>query len=68
MAGKTTIFHSLQMTHGNGFTDLERRRARESAIHGLVEFFKRARRQYRHLVPIEDIKVCSQIEVPIVLS
>lgn len=62
MAGKTTIFHSLQMTHGNGFTDLERRRAREFAIHGLVEFFKRARRQYRHLLPIEDIKHFDTLE------
>lgn len=68
MAGRTTIYHSLQMTYGNGFTDLERRRARDSAIHGLVEVFKRAGRQYRNLVPTEDIKVRSQTKMPIVLS
>ena len=58
MAGKTTIYHRLQMTHGNGFTDFERRSARESVIHGLVEVFKKARRQYQSALPLEDIEVC----------
>ena len=60
MAGKTTIYHRLQMTHGNGFSDSERRRARASVIHGLVEVFKKARRQCRNTIPIEDIEVRSQ--------
>ena len=67
MAGKTTIYHRLQMTHGNGFTDFERRRARESVIHGLVEVFKKARRQYRNTLPLEDIEVSFQTSVSIIL-
>ena len=57
MAGKTTVYHRLQMIHGNGFTDFERRRARDSVIHGLVEVFKKARRQHRIPLQIKEIEV-----------
>ena len=65
MAGKTTIYHHLQMIYGKGFTDLERRRAQGTAIYGLVDVFKRARLQYRDLIPLEDVEVRSQIDMPI---
>lgn len=57
MAGKTTIYHHLQMINGNGFTDLERQRARESVIYDLVGVFKRARWNVNPM-PIEDIEAC----------
>ena len=68
MAGKTTIYHRLQMTHGNGFTDFERRRARDSVIHGLVEVFKKARRQHRTPLPIKEIEVRAQEDGTIVVQ
>ncbi|KAF6217703.1 hypothetical protein HO133_006530 [Letharia lupina] len=66
MAGKTTTYHRLQMTHGNDFTDSDRRRARESVIHGLVDVFKKARGQYQDPISIEDIEVCSRMNIPII--
>ena len=57
MAGKTTIYHHLKMIHGNGFSDSERRKARESVIYGLVDIFKKARQQLRNPMPSEDIEV-----------
>lgn len=66
MAGKTTTYHRLQMTHGNDFTDSDRRRARESVIHGLVDIFKKSRGQYQDPISIEDIEVCSRMNIPII--
>lgn len=65
LAGKTTIYHRLLMTHGNGFTDSEQRRARELVIYGLIEVFQKARRQYRKSMPIRVIEVRSQLIFPL---
>ena len=59
MAGKTTIDHRLQMTHGLGFTEPERRRARDLAILDLVTVFNKVCLPNRDSLPLKDIKVRS---------
>ena len=57
MAGKTTIYHRLQLTHGHNFTESERRREQEPIIRGLVDVFQKAKKQCPNPLPIEDIEV-----------
>lgn len=68
MAGKTTIYQHLQMQCGYEIHGSERERARESVIHLLVEIFKKARRQYKAPMSIENIEVRSPISLPSTLE
>ena len=68
MAGKTTVFQHLMMTHGNDFSEYRLATSRDSIMNSLVDVFKEARRQHSNRMSIGHIEVHPQTNTPLSLD